>query len=132
MKFLKIAVIVILIIIVLGAIAFFSAYTIERKQLEQLEFQTVDMTKVEDGVYKGNAATSLIKVEVEVTVENHKIENIKILKHENGMGAAAESITENMVQSNTYEVDAVSRATSSSQVIKSAVCNALLKGIATT
>ncbi|HCX70022.1 MAG TPA: FMN-binding protein, partial [Firmicutes bacterium] len=82
----------------------------------------------EDGIYHGEAETALVKVVLEVEATNHKITGIDILKHDNGMGKKAERITEDMIRMNTYDVDAVSGATSSSQVIKSAVSNALAHG----
>ena len=58
-----------------------------------------------------------------------KIENIELLKHQNGFGNAANSIVKNMVQKNTYNVDAISGATVSSKVIINAVNNALEVGL---
>lgn len=52
---------------------------------------------------------------------------IDILKHDNGKGKKAEQIRANMIDSNTYDVDAISGATTSSEVIKSAVSNALVE-----
>ena len=89
----------------------------------------IDIQNVEDGVYLGDAETSLVKVEVEVTVEDHQISDIKIIKHENGKGEPAEAITLDMIENNTSEVDTVTGATMSSKVIMAAVTSALEKGI---
>ncbi len=70
-----------------------------------------------------------MKVTVLVTVKNHKISEIEILRHENGMGKPAESIVGTMIEKNTYDVDIVSGATISSKVIKNAVFNALQQGL---
>ena len=94
-----------------------------------IEYCQVDMADVTDGTYEGEASTTFVKVKVAVSVADHKITDIKILKHENGKGAPAEVITETMVEKNTYEVDAVSGATTSSEVIKSAVSVALSEGV---
>lgn len=67
-------------------------------------------------------------MEVKVEVSDHKIVRIEILKHNNWFGKKAECITEDMINMNTYEVDAMSGARSSSQVIKSAVSDALANG----
>ena len=91
-------------------------------------FYKTDLNALEDGIYHGEAETALVKVVLEVEATNHKITGIDILKHDNGMGKKAERITEDMIRMNTYDVDAVSGATSSSQVIKSAVSNALAHG----
>lgn len=96
--------------------------------LKNLEFYKVDLNELEDGLYKGQAETTFVKAEVKVEISGHKIVRIEILKHDKGFGKKAERIAEDMVNMNTYEVDAVSGATSSSQVIKSAVSDALANG----
>jgi len=117
-------------ILILGiVIMFLVASSMVKKEMDEIVYEKVDMTKVADGVYQGSTLTSLVKVEVEVTVVNHKITKIVLLKHENGRGTAAEVITDKMIAENSYEVDAISGATTSSEVIKSAVSKALAKGI---
>ena len=97
-------------------------------ELKGLQYSEVNMNEVEDGVYIGKAETTLVKVEVEVEVLNHKISEIKIIRHDNGRGAKAEQITKDMIVKNTYDVDVISGATTSSEVFKSAVSNALAGG----
>jgi len=120
---------IIAVILILGiVIMFLVASSMVKKEMDEIVYEKVDMTKVADGVYQGSTLTALVKVEVEVTVVNHKITKIVLLKHENGRGAAAETITDEMIAKNSYEVDAISSATTSSEVIKSAVSKALAKG----
>lgn len=97
-------------------------------ELANLKSYEADLSGLEDGVYRGQAQTTFVKVEVEVEVKNHRITGIDILKHDDGFGAKAERIVEDMISANTYDVDAISGATSSSQVIKSAVSDALANG----
>ncbi len=98
--------------------------------MKNLKYAEVNMEDVADGTYEGISETSLVKVTVEVTVKDKKIQDIKIVRHVNGKGAKAENIVKDMIADNTYQVDSVSGATSSSEVIKSAVSNALAKGAA--
>ena len=100
-----------------------------KKQLEQIDTSTVDISQVADGIYMGESETELVKVAVNVTVKDGKIENIDILKHECGKGKPAERIIESIIQKNNVEVDAVSGATVSSAVIQDAVRTALRKGM---
>ena len=100
-----------------------------KKQLEQIDTSTVDISQVADGIYMGESETELVKVAVNVTVKDGKIENIDILKHECGKGKPAERIIESIIQKNNVEVDAVSGATVSSRVIQDAVRIALRKGM---
>lgn len=101
----------------------------QKSRLDRLVFEKIDMTKVQDGTYTGHAGTGFVNVKVEVSVEDHKIKRITLTEHDNGFGKKAETIIDDMVRMNTYEVDGVSGATHSSQTIKSAVCDALLKGL---
>lgn len=97
-------------------------------EIKNIRYFKVDLTDVKDGVYRGKSETTLVKVEVEVEVKNHEIIKIDLLKHDNGRGEKAEKIIDVMIEENTYEVDAISGATTSSEVIKSAVSDALHSG----
>ena len=63
-----------------------------------------------------------------VSVSSVDISDIEILRHECGKGKIANVIVEDMVEKDDVEVDAVSGATFSSEVIKDAVRSALRKG----
>ena len=89
----------------------------------------IDINDVKDGVYFGKEETPLVSVEVNVTVNDKRIIDIALLKHENGMGEKAEEMIPEMIKNNTSEVDIVSGATLSSKVIRAAVRNALSQGI---
>ena len=89
-----------------------------KKQLEQIDTSTVDISQVADGIYMGESETELVKVAVNVTVKDGKIENIDILKHECGKGKPAERIIESIIQKNNVEVDAVSGATETSKALR--------------
>ena len=96
--------------------------------LASLVYEPVDMMRVADGAYTGEADAGLVTVKVEVDVRDHVLREVRLLEHKNGMGGAAEAITGAMVAANTYDVDAISGATLSSQTIKSAVSKALKQG----
>lgn len=88
----------------------------------------VALNSVDDGTYVGECSpSSLTSATVEVTVKNHKIENIKLLEHVYGKGKPAEVITGKVVKAQSLEVDLVSGATGSSKVILKAIENAVLK-----
>ena len=99
-----------------------------KSDLKNLVYADIDMAAAADGIYRGKAETSLIKAEVEVKTADHRIVSVRILKHDSGLGKKAEQITSGMVRMNTYDVDAISGATASSQVIKCAVSAALAGG----
>lgn len=100
-----------------------------KKQLNGFDKTGIEISQVQDGVYEGKSETDLVKVEVRVTVLNGEISDIEILKHECGLGKPAEEMIPEMIQKNDVEVDAISSATFSSEVIKDAIRNALRNGI---
>lgn len=115
-------------LLVLGGMAAMQAQA--RKSMAELEaVPVIPLSDVADGVYEGMQETPLVKVTVSVTVQNHAIAGIQLLRHENGRGAPAEALLEEMVRQDTSEVGVVSGATMSSRVITAAVRNALAKGV---
>lgn len=85
----------------------------------------VDLSGTADGVHSGAYDSGPVVVNVDVTVKDHAITDIKLVKHRNGQGAAAESITGTVVSAQSIKVDVVSGATMSSKVILLAIEDAL-------
>lgn len=113
------------IVIVVLLLLFAALFTKQKIEIDRLQFSAVDMSQIEDGTYCGEEDTTLVKVAVKVTVKDHQIRDITLTEHDNGLGQKAEKIVKTMIKNNTYDVDAVSSATISSQVIKRAVNDAL-------
>ena len=101
----------------------------EKEKNELMLVEDPDLSKVEDGIYRGKVETMLVKAEVEVSVKNHKIISISIIKHENGKGKPAEAIVDAIVKDNSTDVELIAGATMSSLVIRAAVIDAVNKGI---
>ena len=101
----------------------------EKAKNELMIIEDPDLSKVDDGIYKGKFDTMLVKAEVEVSVVNHKIVSILIIKHENGKGKPAETIVDTIIKDNSTDVELVAGATMSSLIIRAAVIDALNKGI---
>ncbi|MHB1454984.1 MAG: FMN-binding protein [Saccharofermentanales bacterium] len=95
-------------------------------KLAEIEIRDVDISQKNDGVYFGSFKAFPVAVELEVTIQNHEITRIDLLKHDNGQGTAAEAITDTVVELQTLEVDVISGATYSSKVILKAIENALM------
>ena len=120
---------VLLSIVLIGVIGFKVWSTKIVKEAKELENVSIDVSKLEDGTYEGHSELGPIIVDVKVTVEKGKITEIEIVNHQNGLGQSANVIVDEMVDKNTYDVDAVSGATVSSEVIINAVNDALQKGL---
>ena len=102
----------------------------QKKSIRELdEIKAVDIARIADGIYRGNYDTVLVKVTLEASVENHKLMDIKIIRHENGKGKKAEAIVKQMIAENSTEADVIAGATMSSKVIRAALIDAFKEGI---
>lgn len=129
MKALKIVIVVLSAVVLLGVAGFLVMGSAAQKGVQSLVYENVDMAAVADGTYMGEADAGMVFVKVCVTVLSHRLTDIDIVAHKNGMGEKAEAITASMIDKNTVDVDVVSGATMSSKTIKSAVSQALSEGI---
>lgn len=116
----------VLAVLILSGFVGFQVFSVSiRKSLANIENAAINMNNVADGVYSGHSELGPVSVDVEVHVTDHKLTKIDLVRHACGLGRPAEAITEKMVEQNTFDVDAISGATVSSEVIKNAVNNAL-------
>ena len=84
--------------------------------------------KLRDGVYEGSYKAGLNKADVRVTIKDSRIVDIEIVKHRAWKGKKAEPVIPiRIIEQQSTEVDAVSGATNSSQVIMNAVQRAIEK-----
>ena len=96
-----------------------------KSDLENLENVEINMDNVNDGEYDGHSELGPVVVDVRVVVRTHKLTNVELVRHDCGFGHDADIIVEKMVEQNTWNVDAISGATISSEIIKNAVNKAL-------
>lgn len=124
----KIIIAAIALVLVIGA-AFLINYfvSVQRYQdtITNMTYTHKDATGFPDGTYIGEYDVQYIYAKVQVTVEDGQITNLEILEHRHERGAAAERIVEDILEQQIIDVDAISSATNSSQVIKKAVDIAL-------
>jgi uncharacterized protein with FMN-binding domain len=131
MKKKRLLVLVVLVVVIIGGyfgVRGINAYAdlkTYQKQVADITISNVDISKIADGTYNGSYEVLWVAAEVRVTVKNHKIEAIDLVKHKNGRGTSAEIIPSKVVEAQSLEVDIVSGATSSSKVILKAIENAL-------
>lgn len=128
----KIIVIVSCLVLAIGLVAggiFLKSISDYKKKVASITFSNIDITRVKDGTYVGECDTGVVNATVQVTIQDHQLTEIKLLEHNNGKGAPAEVILDQMVEKQTTQIDAVSGATSSSIVLRKAVENALSQGI---
>jgi uncharacterized protein with FMN-binding domain len=124
------ALIILAAVIVVLAVAFIIAFSMFKHNLNSLSavpVTDIDTASLPDGTYEGSYARYPIAVIVEVTIKDGKYESIRLVKHDNGQGKAAELITDKVVEAQSLDVDAISGATYSSRVILLAIEDALKK-----
>jgi len=101
-----------------------------KRDIKKVTVNNVDLQKVKDGEFIGEYNVhNIVKVIVSVTIIDHIITNIKILKHKNVKGKKAEIIPERVIATQSIKVDTVTGATNSSKVILKAIENSLKKGL---
>lgn len=90
-------------------------------------------TKIKDGVYEGVGYGKGGKIKVEVSIEDDTITEIKTVSHNEtpGFDNAIKTLTENIISSNSTDVDIVSGCTLTSTGFKEAVNAALTSAGAT-
>jgi uncharacterized protein with FMN-binding domain len=129
MKKRRVVFLTILMLVIGAVIAAAGLMSYAKKNLEQLAHTTiseVDLAGLENGVYTGSYKAFPVTAEVRVTINNHRITEIKLVEHKNGQGAPAEVIPDRVVEEQTLGVEEVSGATYSSKVILKAIENALI------
>lgn len=111
-------------VIIVGSL--FMAYTQDQlNKLSKTPIGTINLSSTQNGTYTGSYASFPVSVTLEVTVLDHKITKITILKHDNGQGKPAEAIAEDVIKAQSLQVDVINGATYSSKVILKALENAL-------
>jgi uncharacterized protein with FMN-binding domain len=116
---------IIIIGLILGGIGIINNMEKGLEELDDVTFAEVDLSDAEDGTYNGSYQAGPIDVEVELTIRNHEIQEILLIKHQNGKGNAADVIINKVVEAQTLQVDVISGATYSSKVILKAIEDAL-------
>lgn len=130
MSKLKIALIVIAVLavlIVIGVSVLMNNLKKTYSTYNNFNYSSLDLSMVEDGTYTGSEDAGIVKATVEVNVKDHKITKVTIVSHDCGKGKPAEVIVDDIVKQNNLDVDTISGATLSSNVIRVAVYNALTK-----
>ncbi|AGK98046.1 FMN-binding protein [Clostridium pasteurianum] len=99
-----------------------------KNAIKAISIGNVNLSKISDGTYSGSYDAYIIAADVSVAVNNHKITDIKLLRHKNERGQRAEVIPQRVLAAQSLAVDTVSGATNSSKVILKSIENALEKG----
>lgn len=91
--------------------------------------EDIKLEQAADGTYEGKSRNWPVSVTVEVSISEHRISDITIIRHFEGRGESAEAIVGKVLASQSLDVDVISGATVSSRTILEAIADALKKGI---
>lgn len=96
-----------------------------------LNKEPMNLSRIPDGVYAGNASSWPNKAEVRVTMQEGRMTHIELIRYwASWIGKKAESvIPQKIIEKQSADVDAVTGATNSSRVIMHAVNDALEQGV---
>ena len=117
------------ILMAIGIIGHFTTYIIDfnnyQKNVANIEIDAINLKNAEDGIYRGECDVGYIYAKVEVEIKDGVIVSINLLEHRNERGRRAEDIIDNVISEQKIEVDTISGATNSSNVIKKAIEKAI-------
>jgi uncharacterized protein with FMN-binding domain len=118
---------IVLLVLVIGFFIYFAVvFSGMDEEIDSIKITNINLSEIEDGIYSGAAQAGLITVEVETEVKDNRINDIKLIKHDNWRGKPAESILSNIIEKQSLAVDTIYNATASSKVILKAVENSLM------
>lgn len=112
-------------VIALSATVFMIYSNSQLQKLAQTDIKDVDLSSIANGTYEGSYSMFPVEVHLTVTVSDHMITQITILKHVNGQGKPAEVILTEVLTAQSLKVDVIAGATYSSKVILKAIQDAL-------
>lgn len=127
-KLFKVVFVIIALLIIIFTLFYFFTKS-KLTNLKNIQISDVDLATSKDGTYTGTFSAIPIEAEVKVTIKNHRIENIEIVRHVTGRGKGAEIIASKVIEAQSLQVDTISGATYSSKVILKAIENALKESI---
>lgn len=98
----------------------------EMAKVRQLDIQNVNLTNIPDGNYIGSFSYSGFEYTVKTNVKTHQITDIEVLQNRDTEHARrAEGVLNEIINSQTPNVDAISGATTTSKALMKAVENSL-------
>ena len=112
----------------------FCSYLIVRhksqvQEAKNLPFYNTPLEAVADGTYYGKTYTKFLHVQLEVTVQDHQLKEIKIIENKGSQGQKIQPIIQEMIKQNKVVVSAIKGEELASLVFISCVDTALHSGI---
>ena len=120
-------------IILVPAIIFAISGCMGMEEIKAMALPELDLSKIEDGIYRGEYAKTRWLYKLEITVESHSITEIAVIEGaaQGGMGSKKlnDKLTQNVIETQNITFDVVSGASINTKVFQKAVANALLQHV---
>lgn len=101
----------------------------ELKKVRAMKINHINTSDLNDGKYKGDFTYGRSTYIVEVSIKDHKIDDIIILLNRKTKYAKkAEEVVERVLEQQKNDVDAITGATTTSKALLKAIENALMLG----
>ncbi len=98
----------------------------ESQKIRKLQFPGINLSEIEDGTYRGKFIHHNNLYETEVSIRDHRIEEIQVLHSEGDeYDQKAFAVLQRVIDQQSLQVDAVTGATKSSKLYLLTIYNAL-------
>ena len=128
----KLRLIDILLLVVCIVMMFFSYQNIRKRkrinEVKELPYRNVSLENVQDGVYTAKTQTSFLTIKLQVNVENHKIQNIKVLEKASERNFEEKVLLDEMIAENKAFVEVIKGQELASLVYICCLDSALAQG----
>lgn len=103
----------------------------EQVEVRKMAINEVELSRVRDGVFRGDFTYGNFTYEVEVLVQNREIRRIDILRNraDSDHARKAEGVTDRVIKAQSLKVDVITEATTTSKALLKAIENALTGGL---
>jgi len=127
-KMLRIFLYIVVVILVIGGVIFIY-FNQGLSKYRKMAINDVDLTRIENGTYQGEFTGGRWKNKLEVTVQDHKITDIKMLQASemSGLKGIGEEVFKKVEEEQSLQIDTVSGATVHTKAILKSIENALSK-----
>lgn len=112
----------------IGMCAYGGAFLIYQSRINAITLDHPPFENLADGLYEGHYNAIFVQAKVSVAVQNQQVTKIDLIKHVNDRGEKGPSVMKQVIRAQSTDVETVSGATNSSQVILKAIENAVEEG----
>lgn len=95
------------------------------EETKNLEIGDPEISSLADGFYEGSYDGGFVVVETVLEIRDGTLQDMKLIRHDNGKGEAAEAIVQDLLEAQSLDVDVISGASISSKAILKAAERAL-------